>query len=224
MNHFFKLLTLIVITQLASVCASAQVYTTVTFNSPTATSSTEGYSPEATVDGLLNTGWSSARSGASITWDIDIGPNQILPALENNQHYVYSIILSWTGNWRNDLQSYQLSTQTATDTAFSLATNFESLTTSGGNTLSFDDAGIITSTQPSPFSGNNGHTLRLAIDEPIESLRLTALTQGWETQPFILTEASGIVHVMTVPEPSTYALLLGLVACVAVAYKKRINR
>jgi hypothetical protein len=72
MKHLFKLLTLIVITQLASVWASAQTYTTLEFNSPTATNSAEGYSAEATVDGLSNTGWSSAVSGASITWDIDI--------------------------------------------------------------------------------------------------------------------------------------------------------
>jgi hypothetical protein len=222
MKHLFRLLTLIVITQLASLWASAQTYTTLEFNSPTATNSAEGYSAEATVDGLSNTGWSSAVSGASITWDIDISPNHILPALENNQRYVYEINLSWTSNWRNDLHSYQLSTQTASNTAFSVVTDYESLTSTGGNTLSFNN--IITSTQPRPSSRNNVHTLRLAIDEPLESLRLNALTQGWENQPFILAEVSGIAEVMTVPEPSTYALLLGLVACMAVAYKKRINR
>jgi hypothetical protein len=50
------------------------------------------------------------------------GPNHILPALENNQRYVYEINLSWTSNWRNDLHSYQLSTQTASNTAFSVVT------------------------------------------------------------------------------------------------------
>jgi hypothetical protein len=147
-----------------------------------------------------------------------------LPVLKPNEQYLYKIVLSWSTDWQNDLQPYQLSTRTATDTSFSLATNFESLTTSAGNTLSFDDAGVIDSTQPNMFSSNNGHTLHLAIDDPIESLKLTALAQGWESEPFILTECNGIVVVMTVPEPSTYALLLGLVACVAIAYKKRINQ
>jgi hypothetical protein len=147
-----------------------------------------------------------------------------LPVLKPNEQYLYKIVLSWSTDWQNDLQPYQLSTRTATDKSFSLATNFESLTTNSGNTLSFNDAGVIESTQPNMFSSNNGHTLHLAIDDPIESLKLTALAQGWENEPFILTECNGIVEVMTVPEPSTYALLLGLVACVAIAYKKRINQ
>lgn len=205
--------------------ASAEAYTTLEFHSPAASSTTEGYSAEATVDGLFNTGgWSSTVPGASITWDINIGANQILPVLKPNEQYLYKIVLSWSTDWRNDLQSYQLSTRTATDTSFSLATNFELMTTNSGNTLSFNDAGVIESTQPNRFSGNNGHTLHLAIDDPIESLKLTALAQGWDSQPFILTECDGIVEVMTVPEPSTYALLLGLMACVAIAYKKRINQ
>ena len=206
--------------------ASAEAYTTLEFHSPAASSTTEGYSAEATVDGLSNTGggWSSTVPGASITWDINIGANQILPVLKPNERYLYKIDLYWSTDWQNDLQSYQLSTRTATDTSFSLATNFELMTTNAGNTLSFNDAGVIESTQPNRFSGNNGHTLHLAIDDPIESLKLTALAQGWENEPFILTECNGIVEVMTVPEPSTYALLLGLVACVAIAYKKRINQ
>ncbi|MDA0848381.1 MAG: hypothetical protein O2827_01335 [Verrucomicrobia bacterium] len=213
------------ISQIASAQTSAQTYT-LEFHSPAASSTTEGYSAEATVDGFFDTGWSSTVPGASITWDIDIGPNQILPTLDPNQYYVYKIYLGWTNNWRNDLQSYQLSTRTASDTSFSLATNFESLISSAtaGNTLSLDDNGVIDSTQPSIFSSNNRHTLHLAIDDPIESLKLTALAQGWESQPFILTECNGIVQVMTVPEPSAYALLLGLVTCVAIAYKKRINQ
>lgn len=205
--------------------ASAQTYTTLEFHSPAASSTTEGYSAEATVDGLSNTGgWSSTVPGASITWDINIGANQILPVLKPNERYLYKIVLSWSTDWQNDLQSYQLSTRTATDTSFSLATNFELMTTNSGNTLSFNDAGVIESTQPNRFSRNNAHTLHLAIDDPIESLKLTALAQGWENEPFILTECNGIVEVMTVPEPSTYALLLGLMACVAIAYKKRINQ
>ncbi|PDH27316.1 MAG: hypothetical protein CNB76_00375 [Puniceicoccaceae bacterium MED-G32] len=114
--------------------------------------------------------------------------------------------------------------------------NFDSLSTNyGANTISVGPApaghplapqgspGMITTTDPESTPPSIViHTLVFKGNTPLEFLRLnTILNSGWTDGSLVLNEVTGIVSAEIVPEPSTYALLAGIVAFAFIAKRKR---
>ena len=196
---------------------------------------------QQTVDGNLGgerifNGWSYTPDSNPhyISWTWQDSPTPPLAENQRVDYYTYSISLhnGWTE--RHSFREYTLSVRNSDDANdFNVVTNYESVTNRQSNTISVDNKrGTVTTTQP---PGNSGifdiHTLTFRSDTVIDSIVITfAPIPGWGYgneigENFVLSEIKGTVtaEVSEVPEPSTYALLLGFISFVVIAFKKRIK-
>ena len=198
------------------------------------------WSLQQTVDGNFGgerifNGWSYIPDSDphSITWTWQDSPTPTLAENQRVDYYTYSISLhnGWTE--RHNFREYTLSAGNSDDTnGLNLVTNYESVTNRQSNTISVDSNGTVTTTQPPGDSGIfDIQTLTFRSDTVVDSIMITfAPVPGWGYgnefgEFFVLSEITGTVtaEVSEVPEPSTYALLLGFISFVVVAFKKRIK-
>ena len=185
-----------------------------------------------TIDGIdaevVVNGWSigSRTVSDTITWSWQAQSAPILSQGESVSHYTYTINLSCGLTLNNNflLRSFRLALGDPANTnTFSTVTDYQSLSnTQGakGHTLFVDANGLINTTQPNPSSDPSNtiwldtYTLVFNSSTLTNQLRLitTAGQAGWVGGNFLLREITGDVTATVVPEPSTYALILGLFA------------
>ena len=203
------------------------------FTDATATHSNRSTEDYKTIDGIgvgdnfkgVN-GWApNTDVSRNITWTWQAQSAPSLSQGESVLHYTYNIklhcgYLRWdgTGNYKNLLRSFRLALGDSNANTFSAITNYESVSNTqgaNGHTISVDANGLVNITEPNVGNILDVYTLSFRSPKLTNQLRLitTAGQAGWDSlNSFLLREITGDATATVVPEPSTYALILGLSA------------
>ena len=106
--------------------------------------------------------------------------------------------------------------------SFSDITSFDSLTTTGP-TISSDASGLITSPDVVAFETQTPivHSITFTADHSENYFRLVAPAGAVSETIFIINEVQTSAFAVPVPEPSTYALIFGLIAVGLITRKQR---
>lgn len=207
------------------------------FVATTATFTQTGFSELQTIDGTIGTtgslnGWAIGGSGGggaafnqSITWIWNPHNRPTLAQDEKVNFFTYTIDLYMGYDKDHSLRQYHVNVRDVDSTTYSTITNYESVSNTEDNTISVDENGVINAEQPKADAGLDIHTLVFKSSKRAHSIILTthANKGGWGTSNnFVLSEIEGSVTAEVVPEPSTYALLLGCITFFGgLALKKR---
>lgn len=238
-TQYSLILACLCISQLAH--AIATPLGSLTFANPTATSRQEaaGDTIDGNLGGVGNAhGWSIDKdrgvgSGAqTISWDIST-PSPTLTANESVDYYTYTFSFYYGEDELLTLSSFSLDAQIGESKNYVRITNYESLTsTLAGQTLTSDEAGIISRNEPGS-STTMLHTMAFRTDSDITNLRAYIPPTLIFHEPYqaIWPEISNIhfaeitcsATAEVVPEPSTYAFFVGMIAFLFIAYQKRAN-
>ncbi|MDG1701381.1 MAG: hypothetical protein P8I61_00500 [Opitutae bacterium] len=232
-TQYSLILACLCISQLAH--AIATPLGSLTFTNPTATSRQEAAGE--TIDGNLGGvadahGWSTSVGGSddrvnqahTISWDIST-PTLTLTANESVDYYTYTFSFYYGWDELPTLSSFSLDAQIGESTNYVRITNYDSLTsTLAGQTLTSDEAGIISGNEPGS-STTLLHTMAFRTDSDITNLRANLPpTPSWTGIGHIhFAEITGSATAEVVPEPSTYAFFVGMIAFLFIAYQKRAN-
>ena len=160
------------------------------------------------------------------TWQNDPIPQPTLAPGQSVDYYTYTINLYMSYDSQHSLRKYSLSIKDLDTNQFSTIQNYESVSNANDNTISVDANGLITADQPEAGADLDIHTLVFKSNKVTNSIILTTLARGggWGTNAnFVLSEVEGSVSAEVVPEPSDFALLLGLFSILYIRYKKRFK-
>jgi hypothetical protein len=148
-------------------------------------------------------------------------------------YYVFTTKIYYGWDEEHSSEAFTLSYSSDDGNSYTKVTNYLSAETENTQTtMSYTSDGDVTATQPPTGSPLEVHIVSyeipVSIIGSITHLRYNVeASPGWNPNNggnIVINEFDTSLSAEIVPEPSTYALVLGLVACVAVAYKKRINR
>ena len=177
-------------------------------------------------DGQIGTfgGYSVSGDAATLTWDVDPFSRLSLNPDQQVDYYTYSITLHSGLSKDYNLNSFSFSYSNGTSNT--AVTNYNSLTSNQGS-ISVNSTNGLVSAAPSDILA--AHTVSFNVNSDIKSITLNtpadSAGQNSIRGNWVLSEVTGTVtaEVSQVPEPSTYALLLGFISFVLVAFKKRIK-
>lgn len=173
-------------------------------------------------------GYSTFGDAATLTWDVNPFSRLILDANQQVDYYTYTITLhsGQTSNYNLNNFSFSYSNGTSNTTV----TNYNSLSSNHGGAINYNsETGLVSGTASNQTAA---HTVSFDVSSDIKSITLsTPDAEGGQVlgPPYygnwVLAEVTGTVtaEVSQVPEPSTYALLLGFISFVVIAFKKRIK-
>lgn len=156
-----------------------------------------------------------------------------LQADEIVDYYVFTTKIYYGYDALHSSEAFTLSYSTDDDNSYTKVTDYLSAETENAQTtMSYTSDGDVTATQPPSGSPPEVHIVSyeipVSVIGSITHLRYNVeASPGWSTTNggnIVINEFDTSLSAEIVPEPSTYALLLGLMACVAIAYKKRINQ
>ena len=191
----------------------------------------------------------STTSNETIDWTWQANSEPSLLAGESVSHYTYTINL-YAGfsddqsnphrdqNWL--IRAISLALGDPNSDNFTTITDYQSLSNTQvaqdhDHTISVDSNGLITTTEPNAIIFTDTYTVVFNSPTLVNSLRFTAENRpfvwngtgydgqnpGWSNAgKFALTEITGSATADVVPEPSAYALILGLIA-LGFAFKRR---
>lgn len=177
-------------------------------------------------DGQIGTfgGYSVSGDAATLTWDVDPFSRLSLNPDQQVDYYTYTITLHSGLGSEYNLNSFSFSYSNGTSNT--TVTSFNSLTSNNEGTISSDTNGLVTASASGVLAA---HTVSFNVNSDIKSITLNTPADSAGQHSirgnWVLSEITGTVtaEVSQVPEPSTYALLLGFISFVVIAFKKRIK-
>lgn len=172
-------------------------------------------------DGIMGTsaGYSTTGAETIINWDVNPFSRLTIEPDQRVDKYTYTITLhSGLGDFYN-LNNFSFSHSNGTSNT--TVTTFNSLTSNNGGTITSNAEGLVSASASSVLAQ---HTVSFDVGSDIESITLNIPAAG-QNGNWVLSEITGTVtaEVSQIPEPSTYALLLGFISLVVIAFKKRIK-
>ena len=178
-------------------------------------------------DGQIGTsqGYSVSGDAATLTWDVNPFSRLSLNPDQQVDYYTYSITLHSGLSYDYNLNRFSFSYSNGTSNT--TVTNYNSLSSNHGGTIFFDSNNDHVVASASDVLA--AHTVSFNVNSDIKSITLNTPSDSAGQNPirgnWVLSEVTGTVtaEVSQVPEPSTYALLLGFISFVLVAFKKRIK-
>lgn len=192
-------------------------------------------SASETIDGIFGTvgilnGWGIADETdmshmIQWTWQNDPIPQPTLAPGQSVAYYTYTLHLNFGYGNQHSLRTYSLLANDHPDNNDLLVVkDYQSVSNKESNTISVDTThGIITTTRPSVIGHLDTHTLvfRTRSNQLIDHLAISLqATPGWgDNGNFILSEITGSLSAEIVPEPATYALLLGCITAFGIALR-----
>lgn len=242
-NHSAKHLTFITLLLLLCLSSTAQAATgtvalgDMQFTQAVGEGGNANHLDEYSIDGdytnSLNQWIPDGSSEATIIWTWDAFT---APTLDPDERVIYTYTVKihtgtdyhWTFS-NYTLRNYSLALGDPDSSDFTVIKDYESVTnTLASSTISVNANGLIQTTEPSGVNNIDTHTLVFTSITLANQLRLIAPeeTGGWGSYPFnedifTLNEIIGSIDADVVPEPSTYALILGLMVLGFVALKRR---
>lgn len=229
LNTIFKIISLFLLTFLCinhTIQAQTVISNPLVFENAVASYT---YSPEqgpgATIDGILGqratrSGWYVPNTNSerpTISWDLTDHAPTLTPD-QTVDFYTYTIELHIGYTEKYSFKEYSLLANN------NLITDYTDLTANFNNITLFNNGGTITSSDPETFGSGDiyasfSHTF---TSESIVSTLQLNVDQGWwwNNGTILLSEITGTGSATVVPEPSTYALLIGLFAFVFITYRK----
>lgn len=165
-------------------------------------------------------GYSVGGEAAVVTWDVNPLSRLTLESGQIVDKYIYSITLhsGLSSNYNLNKFSFSYSDGTTKTNI----TSFSNLSTNTGGTISPDANGLVTAEESNAMAQ---HTVTFDVSSDIKSITLNIPTgagqNATDNDNWVLSEVTGTVSAEVVPEPSTYALIAGLIAFTCVAYRKK---
>lgn len=201
-----------------------------TLSNPTASYSFVDSDPSLTIDGNYGGfgdghGWRQNNdTGVAhwVQWEVDT-PEITLNPGQSEDYLTMALTLYWGGNTEHLPSSYTMSYSSDSAGSFTTFNNYNSITnTSPDITLTVDADGTINVSTPTESTDPDHHTLNMNYDRAITHIRLDipAFAGHNSAGNVILSEIEGTATAEVIPEPSTYALMAGLVSLVWVARRK----
>ena len=177
-------------------------------------------------DGQIGTsqGYSVSGDAATLTWDVNPFSRLSLNPDQQVDYYTYSITLHSGLSYDYNLNRFSFSYSNGTSNT--TVTNYNSLSSNQGSISANSTNGLVSAAASGLLAA---HTVSFNVNSDIKSITLNtpadSAGQNSIRGNWVLSEVTGTVtaEVSQVPEPSTYALLLGFISFVLVAFKKRIK-
>lgn len=177
-------------------------------------------------DGQIGTsqGYSVSGDAATLTWDVNPFSRLSLNPDQQVDYYTYSITLHSGSSYDYNLNRFSFSYSNGTSNT--TVTNYNSLSSNQGSISANSTNGLVSAAASGLLAA---HTVSFNVNSDIKSITLNtpadSAGQNSIRGNWVLSEVTGTVtaEVSQIPEPSTYALLLGFISFVLVAFKKRIK-
>ena len=177
-------------------------------------------------DGQIGTsqGYSVSGDAATLTWDVNPFSRLSLNPDQQVDYYTYSITLHSGLSYDYNLNRFSFSYSNGTSNT--TVTNYNSLSSNQGSISANSTNGLVSAAASGLLAA---HTVSFNVNSDIKSITLNtpadSAGQNSIRGNWVLSEVTGTVtaEVSQIPEPSTYALLLGFISFVLVAFKKRIK-
>lgn len=167
-------------------------------------------------------GYSTNGAVTIINWDVNPFSRLTIEPDQQVDSYTYSITLHSGLSSDYNLNNFSFSYSNGISTSNTTVTTFNSLTSNNRGTITSNAEGLVSASASSVLAQ---HTVSFDVGSDIQSITLNIPAAAGQNGNWVLSEITGTVtaEVSQIPEPSAYALLLGFISFVVIAFKKRIK-
>lgn len=202
----------------------------VNFSNPINPNQHEGWDLSEVVDGIIVTDH-GVPGGFSLYPNTDVDnylqldveiPAANLQAGQSIDYYIFNTSVYYSWNEYHSAKLFTMSCSTDGGATFTKITDYLSASTSDATSdLTYDTEGNLSSGQPADDAPLETHTFEYKVPTAITHLRYNLGPNAGHFSNVVISEVTSTVSAEVIPEPSSYALIAGLIAFACIAYRRK---